>query len=383
MKQWLFLLFCMVLSGCASTRIEPHPELLFNDQLFTRPQMPVSATEVFALSDEMKRYLDTELAGQSRTRGMQQALLDALYKKSQLRLEYDSAMTRNAAQAFQSRKGNCLSLVIMTAAFARQLGLQVRYNNVFVEEIWSRNGNINFLNGHVNLTLGKGNQFSQSVYDSSALLTVDFLPSEDLRGQRSEVIEENTIIAMYMNNRAAESLAQGQLNQAYWFAREAIVQAPDFFAAYNTLGVIYQRHGNLAQAEQAFRQVLEQEPENTRTMSNLARVLSDLGRVGESQLLERRLVKLEPYPPFYFFQLGQAAMEKEDFKAAKALFTREAERADYSHEIHFWLAVANFRLGDLGQAGKHMNLALENSTTRSDRDLYAAKLDRIRSHRTQ
>jgi hypothetical protein len=31
-------------------------------------------------------------------------------------------MTRNAAEAFEARQGNCLSLVIMTGAFARRWG---------------------------------------------------------------------------------------------------------------------------------------------------------------------------------------------------------------------------------------------------------------------
>ena len=62
------------------------------------------------------------------------------------------------------------------------------------------------------------------------------------------MIEEKTILAMYMNNRAAESLAGGRIDDAYWFARAAVLQDPDFMTPYNTLGVVYQRHGNLGEA---------------------------------------------------------------------------------------------------------------------------------------
>jgi hypothetical protein len=41
-------------------------------------------------------------------------------------IEYDSTVTRTAAQTYAARAGNCLSLVIMTAAFAEELGLRVR-----------------------------------------------------------------------------------------------------------------------------------------------------------------------------------------------------------------------------------------------------------------
>jgi hypothetical protein len=55
----------------------------------------------------------------SSTREVRQLLFDALYGNGRLRLDYDSAMTRNATEAFAARSGNCLSLVLMTAAFAR------------------------------------------------------------------------------------------------------------------------------------------------------------------------------------------------------------------------------------------------------------------------
>ena len=62
-------------------------------------------------------------------------------------------MTRNAAQAFAARSGNCLSLVIMTAAFAKELGLTVAYQKVFVDDTWARTGDIYLSIGHVNVTL--------------------------------------------------------------------------------------------------------------------------------------------------------------------------------------------------------------------------------------
>lgn len=55
----------------------------------------------------------------------------------------------------------------------------------------------------------------------------------------------------------------------------------------------------------------------------------------------------------------------------------------YYHEFHYWLAVSYAQLGNVAQARKHLSLAMESSTTRSDQELYAAKLDRMRSLRTQ
>jgi Tfp pilus assembly protein PilF len=65
------------------------------------------------------------------------------------------------------------------------------------------------------------------------------------------------------------------------------------------------------------------------------------------------------------------------------MFAKEVDRAPYYHEFRFWLGVAYLGLGDVDQARKQLTFALEYATSRSDHDLYAAKLDRIRSSRLQ
>lgn len=385
MKTWCVLLFCTLLAACAGApvTVTPRPDNLFRDDLFTAPSVRIDAADVFAFSPDMRRYLNEEIAHRLRAKGPGPGLIEALYDKTQLRLEYDAEITRNAAQTFAARAGNCLSLVIMTAAFAKQIGLPVRYQRVLVEDAWSRSGSMYFSSSHVNLTLGATEVGDRILDYQTAPMTIDFLEPDAIRGRRMRVIGEQTVVAMYMNNRAAESLAQGQLTDAYWWARDAIEQDPQFLNSYNTLGVVYRHHGNLPQAEQVFRHALEVEPGNTQVMSNLALVFSDEGRVEDARTLARKLEQLQPYPPFYFFNLGLAAMHNGDYKAAKSFFSTEVNRDPYYHEFHFWLAAADVNLGDFDDARVQLSLAMETSTTRKEHELYAAKLDRIRAYRTQ
>jgi len=366
------VLVASLVAACST--VSAPPAGLLDDTSFGHPSQRISADDIFAPSAEMKHYIATEIADDVRIKGPEQGLFDALYSRNQLQLDYESAMTRNAAQAFAARAGNCLSLVIMTAAFAKEMGLTVTYNHIYTEDAWSRTGDIYLSIGHVNLTLGLR---SSDGYRGGDKLTIDFLPPGDIRGLRSRPISEQTIIAMYMNNRAVESLAVGRQSDAYWWAREAIVQDPSLTMSYNTLGAIYQRHGDLSQAERALRYALERDPKNTHVMSNLVGVLNEQGRTAEANVLAGKLAELEPNPPFSYFNRGMNALRAGDYKVAKEMFTKETERAPYYHEFHFWLAVAALGLGDRDLARKHLEIAIEASPTRSDHDLYAAKLDKI------
>jgi Flp pilus assembly protein TadD len=147
----------------------------------------------------------------------------------------------------------------------------------------------------------------------------------------------------------------------------------------NTLGVVYQAHGNLPQAQKALEFVLEREPANTRAMSNLASVLTARGQTAAAQELTRKLAAMEPEPPFGYYKRGIAAINVGDYRLARDMFAKEVARAAYYHEFHFWLAVAYMGLGDMDNAREHMAIAADNSTTRKDRDLYSAKLDRLRA----
>ena len=383
----LAALAVLALAACA-TPPGPHatvPVELFDDTLFGPPTEPVGADRIFALSADMRRYMQTDMAPLVRRLGAQGALVEALYGNGQLKLEYESAVTRSAAEAFGARSGNCLSLVIMTAAFARELGLQVSYQSAYLEGTWSRKRDLLMLNGHVNVTLAQPPRMARRTSSfgshwSPHEVTIDFLPQEELRNLKTIEIPESLVVAMFMNNRSVEAIVQGRLDDAYAWAREAVRAEPSFLGAQNTLGVVYLRRGALAQAGAVFAHVLAAEPKDTRALANLAEVASREGRGDEAARLRARLARLEPEPPLHFFNLGVAAMQRDDFRAARDLFEKEAARGDAVADVHFWLGMAYYRLGDIDRATRELSLAADASASRSERDLYSAKLDWLRAH---
>lgn len=382
MKTWLLLLFLVLLSGCAGPPSRPPAELasLFDDTAFPAPATPVGAADLFALSAPMRAHLDSSAFQKTlRDKGSARGLLAALYSKSDLQLDYDATVTRTAAQTYAERSGNCLSLVIMTAAFARELGMDVRFQNVQTGETWSRSGSLYLISSHVNISLAPRAPALNGYSTLNEPLVVDFLPPPDAARLRTTELTEADIVALYMNNRAAEELVQGRVADAYWWARAAILARPSLLEAYNTLAVVYARGGRPALAEHTYRVALQRQPDSLVVMQNLEQTLTASGKLAEAQALQRRIERLHPAPPYHWFDQGMSAYRSGDFKRAKALFAREVARAPYNDEFHFWLGATHLQLGELDTAVREMALARETSTRAETRERYVAKLARLKS----
>ena len=330
-----------------------------------------------AVSEAMRRYVSTHLGSVTRYGDSKQRLVDALYRDGELRLEYDASVTRTAAQAFEARSGNCLALVLMTATFAKQLGLPVHFQLVLGDESWDRTADLYVAVGHVNLTLSDRPAMAGNGVTVEDPLTVDFQPVRGGWAQRTRAIGEATVVAMFLNNRAVESLARGQLDDAYAWTRAAILKEPSFASGYLTLSVIYRKRHHPELAEQALRQVLALDADNTKAMANRVLVLQDLGRQAEADQLAQRLAVLDPHPPYSYFHQGMRAAEQHRWVDAREWFAREVQRAPYQPEFEFLLAIACTALNDLPNAQAHLRRAMALSTTGADRELYASKLARL------
>lgn len=373
---------CLAVSLTACMTPPPTPQLanapLWQDAAFSPPQQPVDVSQLFTLNDEMQRYLRVELAPRLQSEGRLRGLYRALQASQQLKLDYDARITRTAAEAFEARSGNCLSLVILSAAMARALGLNVRFQQVQVEASWSLAGDMLVVNDHVNLVLGQRLQGSVWTDDSGMSLVVDFLPHELMQGQPSRTITEATIVTMFMNNRAVEHLLSGAPDDAYAWAQAALRRDPGFTPALNTLGVIYQRKGLLAPAEQTWQMALRQQPDSPGVLGNLAAVQRALGLTDEAARSEARLARLQREAPWGEFRRAQAALQSGDAGTARALLERLLKRDATQRDVHVWLAQAYLQLKQPEQASRHLALAVQHSPTHEQR-LYAGKLARLQA----
>lgn len=378
MRAWPVIL-PMLLSACASTAPAPLAPALFDDQAFAASAHAADASALFTLSPAMTAHLrSTAFRDKLRRHGTARGLLFALYEKSDLNLDYDASVTRTAAETYAERSGNCLSLVIMTAAFARALDLQVRFQSVESGLNWRRADTLYLASSHVNVVLAPISRAARG-YAPEDELVVDFLPSSEAAQLRASTLEEADIVALYMNNRAVEELLQGRIGAAYWWARGALQARPSVLPTYNTLAVIYQRGGRPLMAEQVYRAALQRAPRDLIVMQNLAPLLVQNGKPAEAATLAERIAALDTTAPFFYFNQAMAAYKMGDLILARTLFAREVARDPYNDEFHYWLGLAHWRLGEATPALQELTLARDTSTRAEARLRYADKLAQLRA----
>lgn len=289
---------------------------------------------------------------------------------------YRDNLTQGAAKTFASREGNCLSLVLMTAALAQTLGVKVTFQQLDIEPTWDRAGTFYLINGHINIKLLPPKRHDVISLSQSSVL-VDFLPQRAIRGYRRREIDLATVSAMFYNNLAAEALVAGQLDNAYVLVKRSLFYQADFVPGLNTLGVIYRHAGMDTAAEQVYRHVLDFAPQSLNVLSNLALLLSAQNRLSQWSEVHRTLELIRLKNPFYYYDMAQLAYREQRYRKAQTLYRRAIVLADYRAEFFFGLAQTYWQLQQPEKARSQMKKALSLSQDPHQRQQYQSKLRAI------
>ncbi|MBA6322999.1 hypothetical protein H4J51_00200, partial [Colwellia sp. MB02u-18] len=132
-------------------------------------------TEIFALSTEMKTMAKS-ISLERDARKKATKLLQHFFSPEDINLAYESGANVIAAQAFKNQAANCLSLTIMAYAIAQEAKLSVAFQRVDVPEYWVRNGRVNMLTGHINLTVLDEKSPDKRVLFQRTSIEIDFDP---------------------------------------------------------------------------------------------------------------------------------------------------------------------------------------------------------------
>ena len=378
-----------MLGACQTVAPKPQTNInqFLHDELFpTYLSYELETAEtIFHLSPEMKEFMDENIMVKSDPRDRMRALASGIFEHSDVSILYQNDANTIAADTFNNRMANCLSLTIMTYALADYAGIGVDFQEVDIPELWVRRDGSSMLNKHVNLKLFRkrensiitkdGEKFI--VWDMSRNYTVDF--DQQLAKKRfpKHVISKERVLAMFYNNNGVDALIVNNYDKAYSYFKKALQQDPTLMDTFSNLGVLYRRMGHSDKAEQNFDFALTLAPGDYSVMENLASLYRVTNRVELAEQITDELQRKRQDNPYYHYLLGQKALEQLDAEQAKKHFRRAINLLNGNHEFYFAMAQTEYLLGNEESSQRYMKQAIRYSDSEADEERYQHKIDKL------
>ncbi|MCG9757350.1 hypothetical protein L1D40_19385 [Shewanella insulae] len=382
-KRAMLLLFFIV-SGCASG---PGKETLANidqyfvDDEFTSVTVQVTPDKLFSLPAKEINHLrqDFERNRMARDFTPSHRWLADYINADEGGFKYRDNLTKPPMDTFNARAGNCLSLVLLSASLADTLGVDVEFQEVEVPPVWDKAGDFYLVNGHINLRLSPKEKIDTYFVDTKAV-QIDFLPERTMRGYAKRRIDRTTVMAMFYNNVAAESLVEGHYDQAYAYLKQSLKLKADFIPALNTLAILYRYKGLDNRAESLYKLALSRDSEDMNALFNYGVLLASQDRLEEWAQVHKALELVRIRNPYYYYDMAQQAYSDHEYQTALIWYKRAVEKADYRHEFYFGLSKAYWATGDERRAKLNMQKALSLSVDEYNQRRYQAKLQAMQTH---
>lgn len=354
----------------------PHQHL-WQDGHFNASLSPVEAPEeIFYLPPEVIIKAQEAIYPKRLPRERSIALLKFIFRDANDPLSYVNSATLTAWQTYQQGEANCLSLTILSYSLATQLGFKTQFRDVQIPEYWiTRRGN-SFLNGHVNLQVAPPflAQGDRVVISGEQNFTIDF----ELDGARDAFaykrLNEQQVVALFYNNKAADALWQQHYDKAYQYLKAAAAVAPELAVTWNNLAILYRHKALLHPAEQAYLHALQLQPGQSNTMANLAMLYDMTGRQAESAALLRKVEKLREKNPYYYLMLGNEALFAGHLPQAKKAYNQGLRLDPRNAEIYQGLAQIAYLQQDFTEAIHYLEKAQRYAANRQDQHRFQGKI---------
>lgn len=357
---------------------------LYLDQQFAKPPLfqIESEQEIFMLDDEMTFMVKNTLTNALTTKEKAMKLLRHIFSKEKIALSYSNNANLTAREAYHSHKANCMSLTIMAYALAKKANLQVEFQEVEVPEYWVRNRQYNLLTGHINLLIKPGALEDTKIVYGNRNIQIDFDPFAIKPSFPKRIIEKNTVLAMFYNNKGGQAIVDNDYAVAYQYLKAATQIDNNFSPAWGNLAVLYRLTDNITLAEKAYRYAIQINPNNLTALNNLAILLRNQQNYVEADEIDSHLFIKRRKNPYYHAVLADEAYYKHDYQQALQHYKRALRLNDKIHELYFGIAKVYYQMHRLSDARVAMRKALSLNKAKSTENQYLAKLNFLKAEMT-
>jgi Flp pilus assembly protein TadD len=269
-----------------------------------------------------------------------------------LGIVYDQQATSSVAEAYATRKANCLTFTLLFLALAREAGLHAYAQEVGETLDWRASGGTIFRDNHVNAGLRI----------DGVPLTVDVAGDAVLTLHPPLRIDDRRLLSHYYNNLAIHALERSAYDLALSHMEVALALEPGYAPHWSNAGVIALHTGDLETARWNFLHALELDPDEAGALLNLVDLAHRRGDVAEEWRWRERLAKVQQRDPLQHFMQALDYERIGDYARAIAQFERAIRLHPRDHRFYAALARACVEAGDRDAAREALLHARRYST---------------------
>ncbi len=330
--------------------------------------VPPAPETVLAVPPELQRMLQTKVIDATRSHvGRAELLTHFLFADDGLHVQYQPGATHDVAEAFDTRRADCLGFTILAVALARAAGLHAQGQEL--ERILARD-----LDADTAIQITHANA---GLSASGHRYVIDIADDELFGAPPPHAVSDARLLAMFYDNRAMELMIGGQLEAANAWLQAAMREDADYPVLWNNAAVLAHRGGDMATAERDLLHTLQLAPKNSAALFNLIGLYRQQGNTVQAEAWQQRAEKALRRDPFHQYVLGRTYERDGNYAEAERHY-RLAIHFDHNvHQFHFALARTYFLEGQPRHAGAELARASQLSSGH-DHDAYQAKLDKLR-----
>lgn len=233
--------------------------------------------------------------------------------------------TLTASETLAQRRGNCISLALLTQALARLVKVEVRYQLSYREPVYDLQQGMLISVNHIRSYVMP--QLSNQPGSLLAAAVIDYFPGP--RSIHGAMISQQSFAALVYNNLAAEAWFAGQPQLALAQLGQALIYAPDDHLVINSLAVMLKQQGQLRLAKAWYQYGATQPTPSAQLLENYQLFAEQTGDDATYQQLTTRLAT---YPgteddPYMWFNMAQRAEQRGQYASAYRYYQRVLARA--------------------------------------------------------
>ena len=383
-EQIIFIILMVLLgvSACATpvTPIEKAPDPLNWQQYYSTQGVPVvpvlNEHNVYALSETQRKRFLTWFEAPAQQHLLPHKRL-AAYLENTLHGFSFSGSTHTAQEAAREAEGNCLSLAILTAAYARLANLEIKFQAVNSPPLYKKYGDLMLISSHVRTKILKPAVKDDSTSENTLKISqggiiIDYFPQFD--NVTGGDVSGNGGTAMFYRNHVAQALIESRYAEAFWLADKALTLAPDDPENIAAMALTLRRLGRGEEADKLYQRSVEAGINNVTLLSNYGKHLQITGKYAQADEIDKLILDNEDDNPYAWVVLGHERLAAKQPRRAEALFKKALRLAPYLDDIYMGLASSYFLQGKRLLAEEALTRAYELAWDEKSKLQYEKKL---------